>query len=125
MNNKTIISVTISFIISIFFYITFTSLSSDNFGDSFIAQIRIADSEGTLENYSDDKLIQVGKDICNSSNQWTDEQASLNIIFNLLNENEIEVYINNRIIPILRFQSTYELCPENISDLEDLFTDAK
>ena len=125
MNNKTIISVTISFIISIFFYITFTSLSSDNFGDSFIAQIRIADSEGTLENYSDDKLIQVGKDICNSSNQWTDEQASLNIIFNLLNENEIEVYINDRIIPILRFQSTYELCPENISDLEDLFTDAK
>ena len=125
MNNKTIISVTISFIISIFFYITFTSLSSDNFGDSFIAQIRIADSEGTLENYSDDKLIQVGKDICNSSNQWTDEQTSLNIIFKLLNENEIEVYINDRIIPILRFQSTYELCPENISDLEDLFTDAK
>ena len=125
MNNKTIISVTISFIISIFFYITITSLSSDDFGDSFIAQIRIADSESTLENYSDDKLIQVGKDICNSSNQWTDEQASLNIIFNLLNENEIEVYINNRIIPILRFQSTYELCPENISDLEDLFTDAK
>ena len=125
MNNKTIISVTISFIISIFFYITFTSLSSDNFGDSFIAQIRIADSEGTLENYSDDKLIQVGKDICNSSNQWTDEQTSLNIIFKLLNENEIEVYINDRIIPILRFQSTYELCPENISDLENLFTDAK
>ena len=125
MNNKTIISVTISFIISIFFYITFTSLSSDNFGDSFIAQIRIADSEGTLENYSDDKLIQVGKDICNSSNKWTDEQASLNVIFNLLNENEIKVDVNNRIIPILRFQSTYELCPENISVLENLFTNAK
>ena len=125
MNNKTIIGVTIFFIISVIFYITFSSLSSNNFGDSFIEQIRIADSEDTLENYSDDILIQVGKDICNSSNQWTDEQASINIIFNLLNENEIEVYINNRIIPILRFQSTYELCPENISDLEDLFTDAK
>ena len=125
MNNKTIISVTIFFIVTIFFYITFTSLSSDNFGDSFIAQIRIADSEGTLENYSDDKLIQVGKDICNSSNQWIDEQASLNVIFNLLNDNEIKVNINNRIIPILRFQSTYELCPENISVLEDLFTNAK
>tara|TARA_B100001121_G_scaffold255126_1_gene232546 strand:- start:729 stop:1106 length:378 start_codon:yes stop_codon:yes gene_type:complete len=125
MNNKTIIGVTIFFIISVIFYITFSSLNSNNFGDSFIEQIRIADSEETLKNYSDETLIQVGKDICNSSNNWTDEQASLNVIFNLLNENEIKVDVNNRIIPILRFQSTYELCPENISVLENLFTNAK
>ena len=125
MNNKTIIGVTIFFIISVIFYITFSSLNSNNFGDSFIEQIRIADSEETLKNYSDEILIQVGKDICNSSNNWTDEQASLNVIFNLLNENEIKVDVNNRIIPILRFQSTYELCPENISVLENLFTNAK
>ena len=72
MNNKTIIGVTIFFIISVIFFITFSSLSTDNFGDSFVEQIRIADSEDTLENYSDDTLIQVGKDICNSSNQWID-----------------------------------------------------
>ena len=125
MNNKTIIGVTIFFIISVIFYITFSSLSTDNFGDSFVEQIRIADSEDTLENYSDDTLIQVGKDISNSSNQWIDEQASLNVILNLLNDNDIKVDINNRIIPILRFQSTYELCPENISVLEGLFLDAK
>ena len=125
MNNKSIIGVTIFFIISIIIFITFSSLNTDNFGDSFIEQIRIADSEDTLENYSDDVLIQVGKDICNSSNQWIDEQASLNVIFNLLNDNEIKVDINNRIIPILRFQSTYELCPNNISVLEELFSDAK
>ena len=125
MNNKTIIGVTIFFIISIIFYITFSSLSTGNFGDSFIEQIRIADSENTLENYSDDTLIQVGKDICNSSNQWINEQASLEVIFGLLNDNEIKVDINNRIIPILRFQSTYELCPNNISVLEELFSDAK
>tara|TARA_B100000614_G_C14172123_1_gene337458 strand:+ start:16 stop:393 length:378 start_codon:yes stop_codon:yes gene_type:complete len=125
MNNKTIIGVTIFFIISIIFYITFSSLSTDNFGDSFVEQIRIADSEDTLENYSDDTLIQIGKDICTSSNQWIDEQASLNVILNLLNDNDIKVDINNRIIPILRFQSTYELCPENISVLEGLFIDAK
>ena len=59
MNNKTIIGVTIFFIISINFYITFSSLSTDNFGDSFVEQIRIADSEDTLENYSDDILIKV------------------------------------------------------------------
>tara|TARA_B100000927_G_scaffold6670_1_gene5295 strand:- start:642 stop:1019 length:378 start_codon:yes stop_codon:yes gene_type:complete len=125
MNNKTIIGVTIFFIISIISYITFSSLSFNNFGESFVEQIRIADSENTLENYSDDTLIQVGKEICTSSNQWVDEQTSLNVIFNLLNDNEIKVDINNRIIPILRFQSTYELCPENISVLEDLFTNAK
>ena len=125
MNNKTIIGVTIFFIISVIFYITFSSLSTDNFGDSFVEQIRIADSEDTLENYSDDILVQVGKDICNSSNQWIDEQTSLNVILNLLNDNDIKVDINNRIIPILRFQSTYELCPENISVLEGLFIDAK
>ena len=125
MNNKTIIGVTIFFIISIIFYITFSSLSTDNFGDSFVEQIRIADSEDTLEDYSVDALIQIGKDICNSSNQWIDEQASLNVILSILNNNEVEVNINNRIIPILRFQSTYELCPENISVLEGLFLDAK
>ena len=37
---------------------------------------------------------------------------------------EMGVDINNRIFPILRFQSTYELCPENISVLEGLFIDA-
>jgi len=125
MNNKTIIGVTIFFIISIISYITFSSLSFNNFGESFVEQIRIADSENTLENYSDDTLIQIGKEICTSSNQWVDEQTSLNVIFNLLNDSEIKVDINNRIIPILRFQSTYELCPENISVLEDLFTNAK
>jgi hypothetical protein len=125
MNNKTIIGVTIFFIISIIFYITFSSLSTDNFGDIFVEQIRIADSEDTLEDYSVDALIQIGKDICNSSNQWIDEQASLNVILSVLNENEVKVNINNRIIPILRFQSTYELCPENISVLEGLFINAK
>ena len=83
--------------ISIIFYITFSSLSTDNFGDSFVEQIRIAGSEDTLENYSDDTLIQIGKDICTSSNQWIDEQASLNVILNLLNDNDIKVDINNRI----------------------------
>ena len=27
----------------------------------------------------------------------------------------------NRIIPIIRFQSIYELCPENINVLEEIF----
>ena len=123
MNNKTILGTTIIFIITVIVFITSSSLNSDNFGDSFIVQMRISDSEKTLEDISDEILIQVGKDICNSSSEWKDEQNSLNVIFNLLKEYEIE--LNDRIIPILRFQSTYELCPENITVLENLFNNAK
>ena len=123
MNNKTILGTTIIFIITVIIFITSSSLNSDNFGDSFIEQIRISDSEKTLDDISDEILIQVGKDICISSSEWKDEQNSLNVIFNLLKEYEIE--LNDRIIPILRFQSTYELCPENITVLENLFNNEK
>ena len=125
MNNKTILGTTIIFIITVIVFITSSSLNSDNFGDSFLVQIRISDSEKTLEDISDEILIQVGKDICNSSSEWKDEQESLNVIFNLLKKYEIEVDISDRIIPILRFQSTYELCPENITVLDNLFKNAK
>ena len=125
MNNKTILGSAIIFIITVIIFITSSSLNSDNFGDSFIEQIRISDSENTLEIISDEILIQVGKDICKSTNEWIDEPNSLNVIFNLLKVYEIEVDINNRIIPILRFQATYELCPENILVLENLFKNAK
>ena len=125
MNNKTILGTTIIFIITVIVFITSSSLNSDNFGDSFVVQIRISDSEKTLEDISDEILIQVGKDICNSSSEWKDEQESLNVIFNLLKKYEIEVDISDRIIPILRFQSTYELCPENITVLDNLFKNAK
>ena len=125
MNNKTILGTTIIFIITVIVFITSSSLNSDNFGDSFVVQIRISDSEKTLEDISDEILIQVGKDICNSSSKWKDEQESLNVIFNLLKNYEIEVDISDRIIPILRFQSTYELCPENITVLDNLFKNAK
>ena len=125
MNNKTILGTTIIFIITVIIFITSSSLNSDNFGDSFIEQIRISDSEKTLDDISDEILIQVGKDICNSSSEWKDEQESLNVIFNLLKKYEIEVDISDRIVPILRFQSTYELCPENITVLDNLFKNAK
>ena len=125
MNVKTILAVFILFLISLIFFITFTSFNSDSFGDSFIEQIRIADSENTLISTDDDKLVQIGKDICTSSNLWTNEQKSIDVIYNLLKEYNFKIEADNRIIPILRFQSTYELCPENISVLEGLFSDEK
>ena len=114
MNVKTILAVFILFLISLIFFITFTSFDSDSFGDSFIEQIRIADSENTLGSTSDDKLIEIGKDVCTSSNLWTNEQSSIEVIYNLLKGYNFNIEVDNRIIPILRFQSTYELCPENI-----------
>ena len=125
MNVKTILAVFILFLISLIFFITFTSFNSDSFGDSFIEQIRIADSENTLSSTDDDKLVQIGKDICTSSNLWTNEQKSIDVIYNLLKEYNFKIEADNRIVPILRFQSTYELCPENISVLEGLFSDEK
>ena len=125
MNVKTILAVFIIFLISLIFFITFTSFNSDSFGDSFIEQIRIADSENTLSSTDDDKLVQIGKDICTSSNLWTNEQKSIEVIYNLLKEYNFKIEADNRIIPILRFQSTYELCPENISVLEGLFSNEK
>ena len=125
MNVKTILAVFILFLISLIFFITFTSFNSDSFGDSFIEQIRIADSENTLSSTDDDTLVQIGKDICTSSNLWTNEQKSIDVIYNLLKEYNFKIEADNRIIPILRFQSTYELCPENISVLEGLFSDEK
>ena len=122
MNIKTILAVFIIFLISLILFITFTSFNTDSFGDSFIEQIRIADSENTLSSTNDDKLIQIGKDVCNSSDFWTDEEISIDVIYKLLKEYNFEIETDNRIIPILRFQSTYELCPENINVLEELFS---
>jgi hypothetical protein len=122
MNIKTVLTVIIIFLISTILFITFTSFNSDSFGDIFIEQIRIADSESALINFDNETLIQIGKDVCTSANLWIDEQSSIQAIYNLLKEYNFEIEINNRIIPILRFQSTYELCPENISVLEGLFS---
>ena len=122
MNNKSVIVVIFIFLISLIVFITFFSVNPNSFGESFVEQIRIADSENTFSSTNDEKLIQIGKDICTSSNLWNDEQKSLEIIYNLLAEYNFKIEADNRIIPILRFQSTYELCPENISVLEGLFS---
>lgn len=98
-------------------------LNSDveSFGENFISQIRIADSENTLKSISDENLVIIGKEVCESSETWGNEQGSLTSIKNVLNENGIVVTINDRLLPIMRFQSTYELCPEYVNRLESLF----
>ena len=109
MKKIPIFSVIIFIILSIS-YIVYQNLSSESYGSEFVKQIRIADAENTLENISDNSLVNIGKNICLSSPEWSNVDISENLIRVELLNNQIEVREDNRIIPILRFQSVYELC---------------
>ncbi len=114
----------IGFIISIIFVsgiIIYSITTYERFGDSYINQLRIADADKKLNTFSDEIVIEIGKSVCNEANNWKDEETSLFSIQNILIQNGIEVKKENRIIPIIRFHSIYELCPENINVLEELF----
>ena len=114
----------IGFIIFIVFVsgiIIYSITTTERFGDSYIEQLRIADADETLDTFGDEIVIEIGKSVCNEAINWIDEETSLILIQNILLENGIEVKKENRIIPIIRFQSIYELCPENINVLEEIF----
>tara|TARA_B100001057_G_scaffold180392_1_gene181107 strand:- start:412 stop:786 length:375 start_codon:yes stop_codon:yes gene_type:complete len=115
-----LLSVIIFIILSIS-YIVYQNLSTETYGSEFVKQIRIADAESTLENISDNSVVNIGKNICLSSPEWSTVDMSENFIRVELLNNQIDVRGDNRIIPILRFQSIYELCPENIPYLEKIF----
>lgn len=95
--------------------------SDDTFGQTFIEQIRVADSDETLDTLSDEQLVSLGKAVCQSSVEWKDENNSLIVINNIVSDYDINTSFDDRIIPILRFQSSYELCPEYVERLESLF----
>jgi hypothetical protein len=95
--------------------------SDDTFGQTFIEQIRVADSDDTLDTLSDEKLVSLGKAVCQSSAEWKDENNSLVVINNIVSDFDINTSVDDRILPILRFQSSYELCPEYVERLESLF----
>ena len=102
--------------------IIYSITNAENFGDNYIEQLRIADADKTLGNLNDEIAIKIGKSTCREANSWTVEKKSLLSIQNILLQNGIDVKKENRIIPIIRFQSIYELCPENINVLEEIFS---
>ncbi len=120
MNNISKIGFLI-FIIFVAGIIIYSITNSENFGDSYIEQLRIADAVKTLENLNDEIVVEIGKSACREANNWITEETSLLSIQNILFQNRIDVKKDNRIIPIIRFQSIYELCPENINVLEEIF----
>ena len=120
MNNISKIGFLI-FIVFVAGIIIYSITNAESFGDSYIEQLRIADADKTLNNLNDEISIEIGKSACREANNWTSEDTSLLSIQNILLQNGIDVKKENRIIPIIRFQSIYELCPENIKILEEIF----
>ena len=119
--NKITRIVFLIFIIFVTGIIIYSIINAESFGDIYIEQLRIADADKTLSDFSDEIAIEIGKSACIEANNWINEETSLLSIQNLLFQNGIDVKKENRIIPIIRFQSIYELCPENINVLEEIF----
>ena len=119
--NKITRIVLLIFIIFVTVIIIYLIINAESFGDIYIEQLRIADADKTLSDFSDEIAIEIGKSACIEANNWIDEETSLLSIQNILLQNGIDVKKENRIIPIIRFQSIYELCPENINVLEEIF----
>ena len=63
--------------------------SDDTFGQTFIEQIRVADSDDTLDTLSDEQLVSLGKAVCQSSAEWKDENNSLIVINNIVSDYDI------------------------------------
>ena len=120
MKKIPILSFTV-FLVLIIISIVIFNINNDAYGKSFIDQVRIADSDSTLFEISDENLVSLGKTICESSNKWFDEKSSLDVIQNDVLSFGLVIDVDDRIIPILRFQTTYELCPEYVDRLENLF----
>ena len=74
----------------------------------------------SLDTLSDEQLVSLGKAVCQSSAEWKDENNSLIVINNIVSDFDINTSVDDRILPILRFQSSYELCPEYVERLESL-----
>ena len=109
------------FIIFVTAIIVYSISTSEGFGDNYIEQLRMSDADDTLSNLSDEILIKIGKSVCNETKNWVNQKTSILSIQNILILNGKNIESNNRIIPIIRFQSIYELCPENINVLEEIF----
>jgi len=119
--NKITKIVFLIFIILVTGIIIYSITNAESFGDIYIDQLRIADADKTLGDLSNKIAIEIAKSVCIEANNWADEEGSLLSIQNILLQNGIDVKKENRIIPILRFHSIYELCPENINVLQEIF----
>jgi len=100
-------------------------INRETYGSVFVSEVRLADQDAILKNLSDEKLIQLGKNICSdvtgSLTLSESNVAVTNLILPLLPNHYVDQLLesSNRIIIILRYQAIYELCPDKVSILSN------
>ena len=122
-NSKSLKIVLITSMTAMSIFIFYQAFNQNTTEATFIENIRLADANKNLTMLEDELLIEIGKNICLSSNSWVNQKDSISKIYEIINVFADLDDVNNRLIPIFRFQSIYEICPENIMFLENIFNE--
>tara|TARA_B110000014_G_C20004900_1_gene520830 strand:+ start:225 stop:626 length:402 start_codon:yes stop_codon:yes gene_type:complete len=114
--------IVVAFVIAILYIY----IDREIYGETFVNEIRLADRDNALSVLPDDELIQLGREVCFKSSNWDSfEDSNKDIAREIakalvsMGDNTLLVETSS-IITFLRYQSIYELCPENISILSRL-----
>ena len=106
--------------------ILYIYIDREIYGETFVKEIRLADRENSLGVLPDAQLIQLGREVCSKAGNWDDfEDSNKDIAQEIakalvtMGDNTLIVE-SSSIVTFLRYQSIYELCPENISILSRL-----
>lgn len=120
-NSKSLKIVLIVSMTAMSIFIFYQAFNQNTMEAIFIENIRLADTNNNLAKLEDEQLTEIGKNICISSSSWVDQKDSIGKIYEIINVSANLDNEDNRLIPIFRFQSIYEICPENIEFLENIF----
>ena len=120
-NSKSLKIVLITSMTAMSIFIFYQAFNQNTTEATFIENIRLADTNNNLAMLEDEQLTEIGKNICISSSSWVDQKDSIGKIYEIINVSANLDNEDNRLIPIFRFQSIYEICPENIEFLENIF----
>ena len=112
--------------VAFIFTIIYIYVSRDLYAETFVNEIRIADRDNILTELADQELIELGKEICIKSNTWKNLKSSNTDIAKVIlktihtEKDTSSIVQSSSILTFLRYQSIYELCPENIHILSKL-----
>jgi len=114
--------IVVAFVIAILYIY----IDREIYGETFVNEIRLADRDNALSVLPDAELIQLGREVCFKSSNWdsfenSNKDTAREIAKALVSMGDNTLIVEtSSIITFLRYQSIYELCPENISILSKL-----
>ena len=114
--------IVVAFVIAILYIY----IDREIYGETFVNEIRLADRDNALSVLPDAELIQLGREVCFKSSNWdsfenSNKDTAREIAKALVSMGDNTLVVEtSSIITFLRYQSIYELCPENISILSKL-----